>query len=41
MAVAAALVAATVQPVSGIATITAVGSKFFTSDGNQWFVKGS
>lgn len=23
-----------------IATISAKGSKFFTSDGNQWFIKG-
>lgn len=40
IAIATALVAATVQPVSAVATISAVGSKFFTSDGKQWFVKG-
>lgn len=26
--------------VSAIQTISQVGSKFFTADGNQWFVKG-
>jgi hypothetical protein len=25
---------------NGIATISTKGSKFFTSDGDQWFVKG-
>jgi hypothetical protein len=25
---------------AGVPTITAVGSKFFTSDGNQFFIKG-
>lgn len=38
----AALVAiAAVQIVSAISTIEAVGSKFFTSDGHQFYIKGN
>ena len=33
-------VLAIVSQVSAIATISAVGSKFFTSDGDQFYIKG-
>jgi len=36
----ALLGAAALSTVAAIPTISAVGSKFFTSDGNQWFIKG-
>ena len=32
--------AALFLPIDGIPTISAVGSKFFTSEGDQWFIKG-
>ncbi|KKY17732.1 putative ph-responsive protein [Phaeomoniella chlamydospora] len=38
--VACSAVLAITTQVSAIATISAVGSKFFTSDGDQWYVKG-
>lgn len=37
---AGALAAMAVNSVSAIATVTATGSKFFDSDGNQFYVKG-
>jgi 1,3-beta-glucanosyltransferase GAS1 len=36
----ALLFAAICTTVQAIPTISAVGSKFFTSDGNQFFIKG-
>ena len=36
----ALVLAAISVTVNAIPTLTAVGSKFFTSDGNQFFIKG-
>lgn len=40
LATAGALAGMAVNSVSAIATVTATGSKFFDSDGNQFYVKG-
>lgn len=38
---AASIAALGANTVSAISTISAVGSKFFTSDGNQFYIKGN
>ena len=38
---AASIAALAVNNVSAISTISAVGSKFFTSDGKQFYIKGN
>jgi len=40
LALGALIVSVFCSSVNAIPTITAVGSKFFTSEGNQFFIKG-
>lgn len=41
VALAGSLLAQTLPTLAALSPVTTVGSKFFTQDGNQFFIKGS